>query len=125
MYSLMLMTAMASAPETPEFHGFFRRLFSLGDSGSCCGGSGRSAGAATSCTGSGCGGYDNGKMRAFTRDDPSGSCSGRTSAGSCTGSRSAAAASGCCGGSMYIPRGATPDPYGSPPMPGSSGPLGR
>ena len=114
MYSLIVMTAMASSPETPEFHGFFRRLFSLGDAG-CTGG--RTSGAASSCTGC-CGGYSNSRMRAFQRDDRAyGSCNGRTSAGassSCTGSRYA---SGCCGGSYYQMAPVPADPFGMPPLP--------
>lgn len=77
MYSLILMTAMAGTPDTTEFNGFFRNLFSFsGCRGSCYGScSGRTSG----CTGS-CHGQEFGsRMRAFN-----GSCTGRGYA--CSGS---------------------------------------
>ena len=84
MYSMLLMTAMASGPETTEFNGFFRRLFSFG----CCGGS-VSRGPGSSCSGS-------------RSSSPYGACSGRTSAqaSSCCGSY-ARSPSSCCGSSAY------------------------
>ena len=82
MYSMLLMTAMASGPETTEFNGFFRRLFSFG----CCGGS---VSRGYACTGS-------------QSRSPYGACSGRTSAqaSSCSGSY-ARSPSSCCGSSAY------------------------
>ena len=76
MYSLLMMSALAAGPETTEFNGFFRRLFSVhgGGSGSCSG------------------------SRAAA---PQASCTGSRSAGSCSGSRIAAAPSGCCGSGYY------------------------
>jgi uncharacterized protein (TIGR03000 family) len=84
MYTLVLMSALSSAPDAAEFNGFFRRLFSFGGGG-CCGGS---------CTGSGYGSCTGSRLRAYT------SCCGGTGRGygSCTGSSFAA---GSCTGSGY------------------------
>ena len=88
---MLLMTAMASGPQTTEFNGFFRDLFRFGG----CSGS-RSA----SCTGSYSRGY--GSCSGSRSASCTGSCSGRTSAGlgSCSGSY-ARSPSSCCGSSAY------------------------
>ena len=111
MYSLILMTAMSAAPDTTEFNGFFRDLFSFrgGCHGSCtgCYGSctGRSSGGYGSCTGSGSGCYGNGRLRAFNNNACYGSCTGRTAAGvgSCTGY-----AASCTGTPSYSCQGSAP-----------------
>src|SRR5947208_1840883 len=71
MYTLLLMTAMSGAPQTAEFNGFFRDLFSFnGCHGSCTGCygscSGQSSGCYGSCNGNcnGCGGFGS-RLRAF------------------------------------------------------------
>ncbi len=91
MYSLILMTAMSGSPDTTEFNGFFRDLFSFGGCrgscrGSCFGSgygscSGRSSGCTGSCRGEGFGS----RLRAST------GCTGRSY--SCSGY-----ANGCTGG---------------------------
>ena len=82
MYSLLLMSAMTSAPETTEFHGFFRDLFN--SRGGCSG----------SCSGS----------RAASQA-PSGCCGGtrRAAPNSCCGSGASQsrAPSSCCGSGYY------------------------
>ena len=101
MYTLVLMSALSTAPDTAEFNGFFRRLFTMG--GGCCGGS---------CTGSGSGS----RLRAYTSccggsgaGRGYGSCTGSSlSAGSCTGSGYASCSGGgtsysCSGGLMTAP----------------------
>lgn len=104
---MLLMTAMASGPETTEFNGFFRRLFSFGG---CSG----SVSRGTACTGS-------------RSSSPYGACSGRTSAqaSSCCGSY-ARSPSSCCGSSAYascsggmVPSYQMPNttPYYAPPSP--------
>ncbi len=101
MYTLVLMSALSTAPDTAEFNDFFRRLFTMG--GGCCGGS---------CTGSGSGS----RLRAYTSccggsgaGRGYGSCTGSSlSAGSCTGSGYASCSGGgtsysCSGGLMTAP----------------------
>lgn len=93
---MILMTALVTGPEAPQFNGYFRNLFH----GNCCGGSctGVSTSASTSCHGC-CGGLFSGeRVRSwfsFSGGCCGGSCTGRTATGfstSCTG---------CCGGSCY------------------------
>ena len=115
MYSLILMTAMSAAPDTTEFNGFFRDLFSFrggchgsctGCYGSCTGRSSGGYGSCTgSCTGSGSGCYGNGRLRAFNNNACYGSCTGRTAAGvgSCTGY-----AASCTGTPSYSCQGSAP-----------------
>jgi uncharacterized protein (TIGR03000 family) len=107
MYTMVLMTALSTAPDAAEFNGFFRRLFSLGGG---------------SCTGSGYGSCDGGgsRLRAYT------SCCGGTGRGygSCSGTRLSAGCSGstslscvgssfsysCSGGMVLDPGYAVPAP---------------
>lgn len=110
MYTLVLMTAMTSAPDTAEFNGFFRRLFSFGGCSGSCTGSGYG------CTGS--------RLRAYTgccgcTGRGYGSCTGAAlSAGSCTGSGYLPCSGGvsysCTGGLMTAPLGADPGGYAIP-----------
>ncbi len=82
MYSLVLMTALSAAPETPQFNGFFRDLIG-GCHGSSCNGSSNSSG--SSCRGScnGCsGGLFHGRIANFFQDV----FDGRSCHGSCNGS---------------------------------------
>lgn len=92
MYTLVLMSALSTAPDAAEFNGFFRRLFSFG--GGCCGGS---------CTGSGYGSCTGGgsRLRAYT------SCCGGAGRGygSCAGS---GYYSSCNGSMMTAPMGLDP-----------------
>lgn len=89
MYSLVLMTALTAAPETAEFNGFFRRLFSFGGCQGSCDGKG------TGCYGSGYG-CTGSRPRMFAGSSCHGSCTG--SGYGCTGS---AARSAGCSGSSY------------------------
>ncbi len=122
MYSLVLMTALSGAPDTPEFNGYFRNLANRntncnGCTG-CTGGSryscngGASDYYATNCTGcTGCTGCSGGKgflggMRERWRKSRSmngnGCCGGSSAyAGCCGGS---AAYSGCNGSYAYNPQ---------------------
>lgn len=84
MYSLVLMTAMTTAPSGPEFNGYFRDLFS----GRNCSAESRSA----SCGG----GIFHGRIISFFSFG--GGCTGSCS-GSCTG-RSLASCNGSCAGSL-------------------------
>src|SRR6266545_1094650 len=106
MYTLILMTAMSTAPETAEFNGFFRDLFSLNGCrgscyGSCAGQSSGCYGSGTSCFGS--------RLRAFFTSSCYGSCSGRSAgcSGSCHGSGYS-----CAGGFAPVPMG--PGEYAAP-----------
>jgi uncharacterized protein (TIGR03000 family) len=83
MYSLVLMTAMASAPDAPEFNGYFRNLFSPNAGCNGC----------TGCTG--CGG---GGPRMFA---PPGGCCGGGTAFLGIRDRFFGPGNGCCGGSGY------------------------
>jgi uncharacterized protein (TIGR03000 family) len=101
MYSLVLMSALVSGPDVPQFNGYFRDLFSFrggcnGCYGSCDGRT--SAGLASSCHG--CSGEDRGfgwRVRSLFSFG-GGSCNGCN--GGCSGSRSASAGS-CQGGGCY------------------------
>lgn len=95
MYTLVLMTAMSTAPATPQFDGFFRDLFRGSCNGSCQGScSGRDAARSGSscqgscrgsCQGSCQGGLFNGRIRNFFSDlFDGGSCHGSCN-GSCNG----------------------------------------
>ncbi len=110
MYSMILMTARAGAPQTPEFNGFFRDLFSF--RGGCHGsGSG-------SCTGSRASSGCTGSRSASTNcsgDRPARAYAGGSCYGSCTGHVSmGSGGSSCCGGQppamSYVP---PADPCGS------------
>ena len=136
MYSLVLMTALTTAPNGPEFNGYFRDLFR---------GSSSSASQSNNCQG---GGIFHGRILTaltFGGGSCSGSCNG-SCYGSCTGStcsgRSLSCSGGCtgtvpsyscCGGSAAAVRyscnggfpGFAPD-YGSPyatPMPAYYAPI--
>jgi uncharacterized protein (TIGR03000 family) len=87
MYSLILMTALASAPEQQEFNGFFRRLFSFGGGNECYGSERRSSGCYGSSDKNSCYGS---RVRAFNPD----SCS-------CYGSSMAARSASCYGSASY------------------------
>lgn len=97
MYSLVLMTAMAGAPDTPEFNGYFRDLFSprSGCNGctGCTGCTGGSSSYATNCTGccGGCHGFLGIREWWQSRSFSGGGC--------CGGSSAQAMSYGCCGGS--------------------------
>ncbi|MBA4067831.1 MAG: hypothetical protein C0501_29855, partial [Isosphaera sp.] len=95
MYSLVLMTAMTTAPDGPEFHGAFRNLFRGGCSGSASpGGCSADFAPRYSCYGGGCAGF------AYTYG-----CSGSSSSAGCRGDgfgsrvRRLFDRGGCCGGS--------------------------
>lgn len=135
MYSLILMTAMSSAPQGPEFNGFFRDLFQRGScSGNCTGCYGTCVGKSAGCYGNSCHGFGS-RIRSFFSFrggncnggcGGQGSCSGQTS-NSCIGSTYLAQGSSCCGGGiayscmggMAFPSGVAPGIYGSP-IPGGS-----
>ena len=108
MYSMLLMSAMATGPDTVEFNGFFRRLFTLGGEAGSCTGSQSKAKAGSGCTGSKSGCYGSGSGRTSAG---AGSCTGRAYS-SCSGS----GYSSCCGGSGSR-AGAMTAPYTSTPMP--------
>src|SRR4051812_17446265 len=55
MYSIVMMAALTTAPDAPQFNGYFRDLFN-GGGNSCNGCSGCSGGARYSCFGGGCSG---------------------------------------------------------------------
>lgn len=100
MYSLVLMSALSTAPATPQFDGLFADFFRGSCHGSSCQGAcnGRSAASNSSscqgsCHGSCHGGLFNGRIRNFFADlfDPPRSCHGSCSgcsgcSGSCHGS---------------------------------------
>lgn len=116
MYTLVLMTAMSTAPATPQFDGFFRDLFAgsscQGSSchGSCTGRDAARSGSSCqgschgscsgSCHGSCQGGLFNGRIRHFFSDlfDGGGSCRGSCN-GSCHGSSCQGSCHGSCNGS--------------------------
>ena len=77
MYSIVMMTALAAAPDAPQFNGYFRDLIRGGCSGSC---NGCSGGVRYSCFGGG--------------------CSGASYAASCNGC-SGCCGSSCCGGGVF------------------------
>ncbi len=81
MYSLVLMTAMTTAPDAPEFNGYFRDLFSRNN----CYGS--NAPPRYSCYGGGCGGSGY----------PSGSCTGSAYPVGCSGANYHSGCNGCNG----------------------------
>jgi uncharacterized protein (TIGR03000 family) len=130
MYSLVMMTALTTAPSGPEFNGYFRDLFR---------GSSSSASQSNNCNG---GGIFHGRIitaLTFGGGGCTGSCTGSCTGGSCTGrSLSCNGCSGsiashsCCGGTIArascfgsMPGGA-PIEFGSPyatPMPAYYGPI--
>lgn len=89
MYSLVMMTALSTAPSGLEFNGFFRNLFHGGG----CTGTSQSA---SSCSGSCSGGIFHGRIVSFFSFG-SGSCTGSCS-GSCSGRSNSC--SGCTGTSL-------------------------
>ena len=115
MYSLVLMSAMTTAPAGPEFNGYFRDLFFGCGGGSCygsCNGCyGSSGGARYNCSGcyGSCHGCDGGflgfgllsRRPIFDR----GSCNGYAYAPGygCSGSMSHAPSYGCSGSMSYAP----------------------
>jgi uncharacterized protein (TIGR03000 family) len=112
MYTLMMMTALSTSPDTAQFNGFFRDLFNRDERGSCNGKDSTSNTNSSSCHGSchGHGLFHGGIINAFRRDSNSchgSSCQGNTAkaASSCHGNSchgsSARSGSGCCGGSVY------------------------
>ncbi|MFO0937501.1 MAG: TIGR03000 domain-containing protein [Gemmataceae bacterium] len=117
MYTLVMMTALTSGSDVPQFNGYFRDLFSFrGDcsgsgschgrtaggysttctgcsGGGCCGGSGGCCGGSGGCCGgSGCEGFGT-RLRSFFSFGGSGCCGGSTSHSS--------SCHGCSGGSCY------------------------
>ena len=102
MYSLVLMTALSTAPATPQFDGYFRDLFRGGCQGGSCVGRDSRSGCQGGCTG--CrGGLFDGRIRNFFADlfDPPrrschGSCHGGCQ-GSCVGRGYDRYAGGCTG----------------------------
>jgi uncharacterized protein (TIGR03000 family) len=120
MYSLVLMTAMTTAPSGPEFNGYFRDLFA----GRNCSAESRSASCNGCCGGIFCGriisffsfGGCNGSCTGRSLASCSGSCAGSLPAYSCTGGLAAAPAFSCTGGGMP----SYPTEFGAPyatPMP--------
>ena len=113
MYSLVLMSAMTTAPSTAEFNGYFRDLFNRGSCSGCTGCNGCSGSEKLSCNGcmgcTGCNGCCGGSGlfsgdRVRSLFAPSNCCGG------CCGG---IVYSGCCGGSVVS--------FGQPviiPMPG-------
>lgn len=110
MYSLVLMAALNTAPDTPQFNGFFRDLFRGGCTGSCsgCTGSRDSDRYGGGCHSS-CHGLFGGRIRNFfSLMGCRGSCSGTCHGDGCYGSRDRnydrnydrGYAAGCCGGSV-------------------------
>jgi uncharacterized protein (TIGR03000 family) len=110
MYSVILMTALSTAPQTTEFNGYFRELFSFrgnscrgGCHGSCTGSRTDYDDRPNGCTGSrartGCTGSQ--PARAYAGGSCYGSCTGKVSAGSCTGMPSYAYS--CSGGGYSQP----------------------
>lgn len=97
MYSLVLMTAMASTPDAAEFNGYFRDLFNRNSGTGCTGAS--CGGTRYSCYG-GCGG--SASYPAGCTGSCSGSCSGSKHQGGFLGmgllTRRTSDSSGCCGG---------------------------
>ena len=91
MYSLVLMTAMGTVPQTAEFGGFFRDLFG----GGCCGGARYSCGGCSgaadyygSCCGGCCGGFLGLGLFSRWRDYDCGCCGGFARSYGCYGSPS-------------------------------------
>lgn len=82
MYSLVLMSAMSTAPTTAEFNGYFRDLFHRGNCAGCTGCNGAERYSCSGCSGL----FSGDRVRSLFQ--PSGCCGG------------IAYASGCCGGSM-------------------------
>ncbi len=116
MYSLVLMSAMSTAPNTADFNGYFRDLFNRNGCSGCTGCDGCSGAAKYSCSGGGCCGsnsascngccggsglFSGERIRSFFNPTNCTGCCGGSAAyasGCCGGSM--AYASGCCGGSM-------------------------
>ena len=118
MYTLLLMTAMSSSPQTAEFHGFFRDLFSFHGCHGSGSGYGSCAGYSSGCYGSSnCNGFGS-RLRAFFAGSSCyGSCAGRSAGcyGSCQGS-----GYGCAGGFAPVPMG--PGGFAAPLPPGAAAP---
>ncbi|MCI0705208.1 MAG: TIGR03000 domain-containing protein [Planctomycetia bacterium] len=117
MYSIVLMTALTTAPEAPQFHGYFRDLFHRDSNGcgGCGGGAMRYAGCAgvaaspASCNGCNGGVFGLGladrTRRFFDRDSGYG-CTGRSygcfgASYSCSGYACSGSAYSCFGGPAY------------------------
>jgi len=120
MYTLLLMTAMSSSPQTAEFNGFFRDLFSFnGCQGSCSGSCyGSCTGASSGCYGSSnCNGFGSRLRAFFSGSSCYGSCSGSSTgcSGSCHGS-----GYGCNGGFAPVPMG--PGDFAAPLPAGAAAP---
>lgn len=102
MYSLVLMSAMTTAPAGPEFNGYFRDLFAGGNCSGCNGCNGCCGGRsyAASCNGC-CGGTSflgiRDRVRSWFASD--GCCGGGCCGGCCGGGY--APSYGCCGGTSY------------------------
>lgn len=125
MYSMVLMSALATAPTTPDFNGYFRDLL-FGDTpgcSGCCGGGAVRYNCYGGCSGSAayqsgcCGGglFSGERIRSFfDRLGGDGCCGGGYSAraAGCCGGTMAYTCSGCCGGSVaYACFGGTPVSY--------------
>jgi uncharacterized protein (TIGR03000 family) len=96
MYSLVLMATMSAAPNTAEFNGYFRDLFSRGDCNGCNGCNGAARYSCNGCCG-GSGLFSGDRIRSLF--GPNNCCGGMAySAGCCGGTM--AFATGCCGGSI-------------------------
>jgi uncharacterized protein (TIGR03000 family) len=91
MYSLVLMTAMTTAPSTADFNGFFRNAFR----GGCSSASASSGCYGSSCYGSSCYGFGS-RIRTFFSF---GGCSGSCYGSSCYGSSCYGSSYSCNGGS--------------------------
>lgn len=112
MYTLLLMTAMSTAPEAAEFNGFFRDLFSMnGCHGSCTGSCyGSCSGRTSGCYGSSSSSCFGSRFRSLFTSSCYGSCSGRSTgcSGSCHGScygSCQGSGYGCTGGFAPVPMG--------------------
>jgi uncharacterized protein (TIGR03000 family) len=125
MYSLILMTAMSSAPQGPEFGGYFRDLFHRNG---CAGCYGTCAGRGAACYGTCDGGFGS-RIRAFFSfggcNGCYGSCTGRSYAcygasHSCQGCHGTAHA---CAGGMAFGSHPAPFDYGGPPPTGPFAPA--
>ncbi|MBY0513345.1 MAG: TIGR03000 domain-containing protein, partial [Gemmataceae bacterium] len=120
MYSLVLMTAIASAPDTPEFNGKFRDLFSRSNAGcngcnGCCGGGPRVAASPAGCCG---GGVNFLGIRDRFFGPSNGCCGGGCCGGSVAYSCYGSSPYGCFGGGVPVvppPEFAQPVPVGGVP----------
>lgn len=103
MYSLVLMSAMTTAPSTAEFNGYFRDLFNRGNCAGCNGCTGGCTGSlsnSNTCNGC-CGGsglFSGNRIRSLFNSNCNGCCGGNTAYSGCCGGSIAYA--GCCGGTI-------------------------